>query len=79
VIGESVEEPGGAHADDEGEEELVGEEHGEGEAAFVDLFHDGFDGDEDGGEEEVAVRSWLVRVQLKDRKGSTYTMRTAQK
>jgi hypothetical protein len=43
------------------------------------LFHDGFDGDEDGGEEEVAVRSWLVRVQLKDRKGSTYTMRTAQK
>ena len=38
--GEEVEEPGGAHADDEGEEELVGEEHGEGEAAGVDLFHD---------------------------------------
>jgi hypothetical protein len=53
--GEEVEEPGGTHADDQGEEELVGEEHGEGEAAFVDLFHDGFDGDEDRGEEEVSV------------------------
>jgi hypothetical protein len=62
--GEEVEEPGRAHADDEGEEELVGEEHGEGEAAFVDLFHDGFDRDEDRGEEEVSVgggcQSWLM-------------------
>jgi hypothetical protein len=77
--GEEVEEPGGAHADDEGEEELVCEEHGEGEAAFVDLFHDGFDGDEDGGEEEVAVSSELVGFQLTDREVPTYTMRTAQK
>jgi hypothetical protein len=43
------------------------------------LFHDGFDGDEDGGEEEVAVRRWSVEVRLEDRKGLTYTMRTAQK
>lgn len=45
--GEEVEEPCRAHADDEGEEQLVGEQHGEGEATLVDLFHDGFDGDED--------------------------------
>ena len=45
--GEEVEEPCRTHADDEGEEQLVGEQHGEGEATLVDLFHDGFDGDED--------------------------------
>ena len=45
--GEEVEEPCRAHADYEGEEQLVGEQHGEGEATLVDLFHDGFDGDED--------------------------------
>lgn len=35
--GDKVEEPGGAHGDDEGEEEFVGEEHGEAEAALGDL------------------------------------------
>ena len=51
--GDEVEEPGGAHGDDEGAEEFVGEELGEGEAVFGDLLLDGFDRDEDGGEEEV--------------------------
>lgn len=53
--GEEVQQPGRAHTDDEGEEELVREEHGEREAAGVDLFHDGLDGDEDRGEEEVTA------------------------
>lgn len=54
--GKEVEKPSGAHADNEREEELVREKHGEGEASLIDLFHDGLDRDEDRGEEEVAVR-----------------------
>jgi hypothetical protein len=53
--GEEVEEPCRTHADDEGEEQLVGEQHGEGEATLIDLFHDRFDSDEDRGEEEISV------------------------
>lgn len=53
--GEEVEEPSRAHADNEREEELIREKHGEGEASLIDLFHDRLDSDEDGGKEEVAV------------------------
>lgn len=53
--GDEVEEPGGGHGDDEGEEDFVGEEEGDGEVGVQrELGLDGFDGDEDGGEEEVA-------------------------
>ena len=51
---DEVEQVGRAHADDEGEEEAVGEEHDEAEAVvFRDLLLHGADGDEDRGEEEV--------------------------
>lgn len=54
--GDEVEEPGGGHGDDEGKEDFVGEEEGNGEVGVQrELGLDGFDGDEDGGEEEVAV------------------------
>ena len=53
--GEEVEKPSRAHADNQREEELVREKHGEGEASLIDLLHDGLDSDEDRGEEEVAV------------------------
>ena len=62
--GEEVEKPCRAHADNEREEELVCEKHGEGEASLIDLLHNGLDRNEDRGEEEVAVEYMSVQFEM---------------
>jgi hypothetical protein len=54
---EEVEDVGGEERDDEREEELVLEELVDGKVFELDLRLDGFDRDEDGGEDQVPVVS----------------------
>ena len=67
--GYEVEDVSRQHGDDEGEEDGVGEEHREGEAAvFLYLLLDAADCDEDGGEKEVAVMMLALDLEISHKK-----------
>ena len=76
---DQIEKIRATHADNQVEEDLIGDHRRKGELVVFQFFLNTLDGDKDGREHQVTARNKVSLLKISEEKGLTYAIITAQK